>query len=58
MTTASKIMRAAVLGISLAGLLASCEKGPAEKVGQKIDEGVDKAKDAAKDIKDDVTKKR
>ena len=47
---------ALVMGMALGSM--SCEKGPAEKIGEKIDKGVQNTKDAAKDVKDDINKKR
>jgi hypothetical protein len=47
-----------LLGLGLTAMLASCKKGPAEKVGEKIDNAVQDTKDAARDVKDDLTKKR
>jgi hypothetical protein len=57
MTKMTKTVMAATLALSLMGFVSSCEKGPAEKVGEKIDNAVQDTKDAAKDVKDKVTKK-
>lgn len=54
----TKILTVALLGLSLAGSVMSCKKGPVEKTGEKIDNAVQDTKDTARDIKDDVTKKR
>ena len=52
-----KILTLALLSFSLAVFVASCKKGPAEKVGEKIDNAVQDTKDAARDMKDDLKKK-
>lgn len=45
------LVGAAVL-IPLAGALAACEEGPAEKAGETVDDAVDDAGDAAEDATD------
>lgn len=52
----SRIVLLALMGISLAGIVNSCNKGPAEKVGEKIDNAVQDTKDAAHDAAQDVKK--
>ena len=51
-------MLAGCLCLGLAGLVTSCEKGPAQKVGESIDKGVQNTKDALHDAKEDVTRDR
>lgn len=52
-----KFLLLALFSVSVATLLSSCEKGPAEKLGEKIDNGVQNTKDAARDAADDLKKK-
>jgi len=53
----SNILILSLLALILGAALASCNKGPVEKVGEKIDNAVQDTKDAARDVKDDLTKK-
>jgi hypothetical protein len=46
-----RLVWAAVL-IPLAGALAACEEGPAERAGETIDDAADEAGDAAEDATD------
>ena len=48
MKNLSKVLMVAMLGVGLAMVVCSCEKGPAEKVGEKIDNGVQDLKDAVR----------
>ncbi len=43
-----------LLCVCLAGMLLSCQKGPAQKAGEKIDNAIQDTKDTARDIKNDV----
>ena len=56
----AKTLTMITLGLCLAGLAASCDKGPAQKAGEKIDNAVqdtkDTVKDAARDVKKDATR--
>lgn len=47
----------ALVALALTLSLASCEKGPAQKVGEKIDNAVDDGKEKVQDLKDDVKRK-
>jgi hypothetical protein len=58
MKKSAKLLLLCLFAFNLAVLASSCEKGPAEKLGEKIDNGVQNTKDAARDLKDDVTKHR
>lgn len=47
----------AVLGLGLAGLTASCYKGPAEKAGEKVDDVMQDTRDGAREMKKDLERK-
>ncbi len=56
-STVQKTTKSVVMGLlcaCLAGMLVSCQKGPAQKAGEKIDNAVQDTKDTARDIKNDV----